>query len=88
MLAGAHQHGMEGSSKLGGMPNVTIVHEYGGAVRIHGQFQFGSVRAGTQWAKRGDSCPFASRVNGSDRPDLLPFPGWRGAIAQGGSEAA
>src|SRR5215831_602538 len=41
---------MEGSSKLGGVPDVTIVQEYGGAVRIHGQFQFGSVRADTQSA--------------------------------------
>src|SRR5215831_16406273 len=50
MLDGAQKHGMEGSSKLGGVPDVTIIHEYGGAVRIHGQFQFGSVRAETQWA--------------------------------------
>jgi hypothetical protein len=47
MLAGAQKHGMEGSSKLGGVPDVTIIHEYGGAVGIHGQFQFGSVRAET-----------------------------------------
>src|SRR5215467_10919444 len=50
MLAGAQKHEMEGSSKLGGVPDVTIIHEYGGAVRIHGQFQFGGVRAETQWA--------------------------------------
>src|SRR4029077_4030538 len=36
--------------KLGGVPDVTIIHEYGGAVRIHVQFQFGRVRAATQWA--------------------------------------
>src|SRR5436190_10007052 len=49
MLTGGQKHGTKGSAKIGGMSNVIIIQEYGRAVRLYVQFQFGSVRA---WIER------------------------------------